>query len=45
MIQIDSKSRQWFGATVRSSGDDGVVMVSNIHDFLIFLLIVILKHR
>ncbi|VVC36327.1 Hypothetical protein CINCED_3A009292 [Cinara cedri] len=26
MIQIDSKSRQWFGATVRSSGDDGVIL-------------------
>ncbi|XP_026812999.1 integrin alpha-PS2-like isoform X2 [Rhopalosiphum maidis] len=25
-IQIDSKSRQWFGATVRSSGDNGVVL-------------------
>uniref|UniRef100_A0A2S2R306 Integrin alpha-PS2 n=1 Tax=Sipha flava TaxID=143950 RepID=A0A2S2R306_9HEMI len=25
-IQIDSKSRQWFGATVRSSGDNGVIL-------------------
>ncbi|XP_042859779.1 integrin alpha-PS2-like isoform X5 [Penaeus japonicus] len=24
--QLDSKSNQWFGATVRSSGDDGVVV-------------------
>jgi hypothetical protein len=26
--QMDSKSGQWFGATVRSSGEDGVVLVS-----------------
>ena len=26
--QVDEKSGQWFGATVRSSGEDGVVVVS-----------------
>ena len=25
---IDEKSNQWFGATVSSSGEDGVVVVS-----------------
>lgn len=26
--QIDLKSEQWFGATLQSSGEDGVVVVS-----------------
>lgn len=26
---LDSKSNQWFGATVRSSGENGVIVVSN----------------
>jgi hypothetical protein len=29
--QIDLKSGQWFGATVQSSGEDGVVVVSAVH--------------
>ena len=27
-VPIDEKSHQWFGATVASSGEDGVVVVS-----------------
>lgn len=27
-VQRDDKSNQWFGATVRSSGEDGIVLVS-----------------
>ena len=27
-VSIDEKSHQWFGATVASSGEDGVVVVS-----------------
>jgi hypothetical protein len=27
--QIDLKSEQWFGATLQSSGEDGVVVVSS----------------
>jgi hypothetical protein len=26
--QIDEKSNQWFGATVKSSGEDGIILVS-----------------
>ena len=26
--QIDQKSNQWFGATISSSGEDGVIVVS-----------------
>lgn len=33
--QLDSKSYQWFGATVRSSGEDGVIVVSLQVSFLI----------
>lgn len=25
--QIDEKSNQWFGATVKSSGEDGIILV------------------
>lgn len=35
--QIDTKSDQWFGATVTSAGVDGPVVVSSFHVF-IFLL-------
>ena len=34
--QIDSKSEQWFGATVRSSGEDGVILVSNLFVLMLF---------
>lgn len=27
---MDMKSNQWFGATVRSSGEDGIVLVSQL---------------
>ena len=32
--QIDLKSDQWFGATLQSSGEDGVVVVSSEGSYL-----------
>ena len=32
-VPIDEKSHQWFGATVASSGEDGVVVVSFDNDY------------
>ena len=29
-MSVDEKSNQWFGATVSSSGQDGVVVVSGL---------------
>ena len=38
---IDEKSNQWFGASLSSSGDDGVIVVSYIN----FLHALLLKLR
>ena len=35
--QIDSKSNQWFGASVYSSGNDGVVVVSYLFVYFYFI--------
>ena len=35
-VVIDDKSRQWFGASVHSSGPDGIIVVSwNNSDFFL----------
>lgn len=33
--RIDTKSNQWFGATVSSAGEDGPVVVSNVEVYII----------
>jgi hypothetical protein len=38
--QIDDKSHQWFGASVHSSGQDGIIVVS--HVFVVIVVVVVI---
>ena len=44
--QYDNKTGQWFGSLVRSSGEDGVVLVSFVNSYKIYKHVsCILEHR